>query len=83
VRHQRAAQHLLGLGLGLLDRFGEAHAALVAGVGLLEVALAAAAGVDLRLDDPERPVQFARRRLGFLGLQDGPTVADRSAVVAQ
>jgi hypothetical protein len=83
VRHERAAQHLLGFGLGLLDGFGEAHAALVARVGLLEVALAAAAGVDLRLDDPERPVQFARRRLGFFCLQDGPTVADRSAVVAQ
>ena len=53
-RDQRRAEHLLGEGLHLVDRLGEAHAALVAGRGLLELALAAAAGVDLRLHDPER-----------------------------
>jgi hypothetical protein len=83
MRHERAAEHLLGLGLGLFDRFGQAHTAFVARVGFLEAALAAAACVDLRLHDPERPVQFARRRLGLFGFQDGTTVADRSAVVAQ
>jgi hypothetical protein len=37
--------------------------------GFLELALAATAGMDLGLDDPERAVEFARRRLGVFGLQ--------------
>ena len=59
-RHQRLAQHLLGEGLYLVDRLGEAHAALVAGVRLLEFALAAAAGVDLRLHHPDGAGQRLR-----------------------
>jgi hypothetical protein len=61
-RHQRLAQHLLGKRLHLVDRLGEAHAALVAGVRLLECALAAAAGVDLRLHHPHGAGQRLRGR---------------------
>ncbi len=83
VRDQRAAEHLLGFLGGLLDRLGKAHAALFAGLGLLEVALAAAAGVDLRLDDPERTIHFACRGLGLFGSEDHAAIADRCAVLAK
>ena len=56
-RHQRLAQHLPGKRLHLVDRLGEPHAALVAGLGLFEFALAAAPGMDLRLHHPHRPGQ--------------------------
>ena len=74
---------LLGFLGGLLDRLGQAHAALLAGVGLLERALAAAACVDLRLDDPERTVELAGGGLGLLGAENDAAVRDRRAVVAQ
>ena len=64
-----AAEHLLGLVGGVGDRLGDADAALVAGGGLLELALAAAAGVDLGLDHPDRAVDLARGGLGLVGLQ--------------
>ena len=57
---QRLAEHLLGIGAHFLDRLGEADAALGIGAKLRELALAAAAGVDLRLHDPERPGQLLR-----------------------
>ncbi len=60
-----------------------AHAALLAGGGLLEPALAAAAGMDLRLDHPDRPVQFACRGLGLVGLQNDPSVRHGRAVLPQ
>ena len=52
---QRLAEHLGGVLADLVDRMGEADAALGVGAEFLELALAAAAGVDLRLDDPQRP----------------------------
>ena len=52
-RHQRRAQHLLGEFVDLGDRFGDAHATLVAGGGFLELALAAAAGMDLAFYHPD------------------------------
>ena len=61
-RDQRRAQHLLGEFIDLGDRFGDAHAALVAGGGFLELALAAAAGVDLALHHPDRAGQCLRPR---------------------
>ena len=57
---QSLAEHLLGIGAHFLDRLGEADAALGVGAELGELALAAAAGVDLRLHDPERPGQLLR-----------------------
>ena len=53
-RDQRRAQHLLGELVDLGDRLGDANAALVAGGGLLELALAATAGMDLALHHPNR-----------------------------
>ena len=61
-RHQRRAQHLSCERLDLLDRAGEPHAAFVAGRGLLEAALAAAAGVDLALHHPDRAAKLLRAR---------------------
>src|SRR3979411_1152210 len=52
---QHRAAQLLGAFSDLGDRFGDAAAALVAGGGFLELALAAAAGVDLALYHPTRP----------------------------
>ena len=66
-RHQRAAEHLGGMRLDLLDRAGQPHAALVAGLRLPEPALAAAARMDLRLDHEDRPAKLARRRRRLLG----------------
>jgi hypothetical protein len=83
VGDQRAAQHLLGLLGGLLDRLREAHAALLAGGGFLEAALAAAAGVDLRLDDPERSLELACGGLGLVGLEHDAAAGDGGAVLAQ
>jgi hypothetical protein len=83
ARYQRPAEHPLGLGLCLLDRAGQAHAAAGPRIGLGKVALAAATSMDLCLDDPERALQFAGRHLGLFGAQNGTAVRHRGAVVAQ
>ncbi len=80
---QRRAQHFLGVGLDLVERAGEAHAALVAGGGLLELALAAAAGVDLRLHHIDGAGQAARRLARFGRRQRRGAFGDRSAELAQ
>ena len=61
-RDQGRAQHLLGELVDLGDRLGDAHAALVAGGSFLELALAAAAGVDLALHHPDRAGKLAWRQ---------------------
>ncbi len=83
MRDKRAAEHLRGHLGSLRDRARQPHAALVAGRDLLEAALAAPARVDLRLDDPDRPVELARRGLGVLGAQHDAPVGDRQPVAAQ
>ena len=60
-RDERVAEHIGGGGAHFLDALGQAHAALGVGRQFLELALAAAAGVDLRLDDIKRPGQLLRR----------------------
>ena len=52
------AEHVLGVRAHIVDRLGQPHAALGAFFQLLERALAAAAGVDLRLHDIERSGQL-------------------------
>ncbi len=64
-RDQSCAQHLLGELIDLSDRFGDAHPALVAGGGLLELALAAAAGMDLALHHPDRAGKRFRGGIGI------------------
>ena len=72
---QRLAEHLLGEGLHLLDRAGEPDAALVARGRLLEPALAAAARMDLALDDPERPAEFLAASAASAGVKAGKPLA--------
>ena len=57
---QRVAEHLLGVGDDIGHRLRQPHAALGVGAKLLELALAAAAGMDLALHHIER----AGQRLG-------------------
>ena len=80
---ERVPEHLLGESLGFLDRFGEAHAALFAGGGLLERALAASACMDLRLHDIDRAGQGLRRRGRVLGLQNRDAGGDGGAEFTQ
>ena len=75
--HQRVAEHFLGVGDDFVDRLGQPHAALGVGAEFLELALAAAAGMDLALHHIERPGQRLRRGFGFVGLEDGHAFGDR------
>ena len=61
VRDQRHAQHALGFLLHILDGFDDLDAA----------ALAAAAGMDLRLHHPDRTAQFLGRGHRFLDREGG------------
>ncbi len=83
VGDQRAAKHLLDLGHHLVDRFGEADAALLAGLGLLEPALAAAAGMDLGLHHPDRPAERLGRFLRLADREDGDAFRHRRAEAAE
>ena len=60
-RHQGLAEHLGRMLAHFVDRVGEADAALGVVAEFLELALAAAAGVDLRLDDPQRSGKLLAR----------------------
>ncbi len=81
--HQGVAQHFLGVGDGFLDREGQTHAALGVGAQFLELALAAAAGVDLRLHDVERARQLLGGGFGLVGRGDGDAVRNRGAVALE
>ena len=82
-RDQGRAEHLLGEFIDLGDRFGDADAALVAGRGFLELALAAAAGVDLALHHPDRAAQRFRGRVRIGGPQHRHAFRDRNAEFVQ
>ena len=64
-RDQRLAEQVLGDLARLVGRADELHAALLRIV--LDRPLAAAAGVNLRLHDRQRPAQFLERRRRFVG----------------
>ena len=64
----------------LADRMGEADASLGRFAELLELALAAAAGMDLRLDDPQRPRELAGRLDGFVDAHRGKAGGHRHAI---
>ena len=74
---QRIAEHFLDELLDFVDRLGEAHAALFTGGGFLELALAAAARMNLRLDDPERTAEFLGGGFGFLDLENWNAARNR------
>jgi hypothetical protein len=76
-RDQGGAQHLLGEFVDFGDRLGDAHAALVAGRGFLELALAAPAGVDLALHHPDRAGKRFRRDVRIGGPQHRHTLRNR------
>src|SRR6185437_1284321 len=56
--HQLVAQHRLAIGAALLDRLGDPHAALAAGI-VFEMALAAPARMDLGLHNGHRGPELA------------------------
>jgi hypothetical protein len=78
-RHQRAPKHLGGKLLHLVDRLGDAHTALVAGLRFLELALAAAARVDLGFDGPHLAAEFRRGRNGFIDREGRKALRNRNA----
>ena len=82
-RDEGVAEHLLREFLDLVDGLGEAHAALLAGGGFLELALAAAARMDLGLHDPERTAEFLGRGFRLVGGEDGHAAGDGQAEFLQ
>ena len=71
--HQRHAEDLRGELVDLLERLRHLDAA----------ALAAAAGVNLRLDDPDLAAELARRRIRLGDRKAGHAARRRHAVLAQ
>ncbi len=65
-RHQRIAEHLARVVFNFLKRPRQPDAALGIRPQLLELALAASAGMDLRLDDIKRPGKRCRGRDGLI-----------------
>ncbi len=80
---QRVAEHVFRRVLDFVDRLGEADAALGIGVQFLELALAAAAGVDLGLHDIHRARQPLGGSDGFLDRQRGVTGGNRDPVLCE
>ena len=66
-----------------LDALGQPHAALGIGAELLELALAAAAGVDLRLDHIERSGQRLGGGHRFLDSQGGDALGNGDAELGE
>ncbi len=62
---QCAAQHFLGFLGSFGHRFGQANTARIACVCFFEFTFAAAAGVDLCLDHPQRAIKFTRGGFGI------------------
>ncbi|MNL32523.1 hypothetical protein D3C87_1543810 [compost metagenome] len=81
--HQRIAEHFAGIGDDVFDRLGEAHAALGIGPKFLELALAAAAGMDLALDHIERAGQRLGSGLRFVSRENGNALGNRRAIFLQ
>jgi len=82
-RHQRIAEHVGGVRADFVERKGEADAALGIRAQFLELALAAAAGMDLRLHDIERPGKLLRRFDGFVDGEGCMAGGDRRTELRQ
>ena len=81
--HQSVAEHVGRRRADFVGGLGEPHAALGVGAELLELALAASAGVDLRLYDIERTGQLRRRCDGFVDRHGGKAGGDRDAELGE
>ncbi len=82
-RHQGVLQHLLRECADFLDGLRDPHAALGVFGQLLELALAAAAGMDLGLHHIDRTGQRPGRGNGFLGGEGRHARGDRRAELLQ
>jgi hypothetical protein len=80
---KRVAEHLLRFRGGFGGGFGQADAAFFAGGGFLERAFATAASMDLRLDDPDRPVHLGGPGFGLVSVENDAAVGNRHAEVFQ
>ena len=80
---QGIAEHLGGGGTHFVGRMGEADAALRVGPELPEPALAAAAGMDLRLHHVKRSGQLVGRSDGFIDAHGGKTGRNRHTELRQ
>ena len=82
-RHEGGAQHLLGELGDFRGRLGDADAALVAGRSFLELALAAAAGMDLALHHIDRAGQRLGGGFRVARFKDRNALGDRHAELTQ
>ena len=76
-------QHLVGEEPHIVDRFRDAHAALLARRGLLEVALSAPSGMNLRFHDRDGTAQFLRDRNGLLWRKGCVSARNGNAVISE
>ena len=76
---EHAAEHLLGVFAHVLNGFYDADAALGVRAEALELALSAAAGMDLRLHHEHRAAELLRRILGLLRRESGIALRDGRA----
>lgn len=79
-RYQRVAEHVLRVGNDFVDGLRQTNAALGVRAEFLELALAAAASVDLALDDVERAGKLLGGSFGFFDLENGDAFSNRRAV---
>ena len=77
---QRVAEHFARVLANIVERLGEAHTALGIGTQFLELALAATAGMNLRLDDVKRPRQLFGAGNRFFDGQRGMAGRDADAI---
>ena len=81
--HEGRAQHLPGERAHLFNRAREPHAALFARGRLLESPFAAAAGVNLAFDHPQRPAELPGAVDRFVGREGRIPAGERNAERAQ
>src|SRR5690606_17591642 len=81
--HQRIAEHFLGMRLGFIDRERKTDTALGIWAEFLELALAAATGVDLALDHIKRARERLGGSFGLVSAEDRDAFGDWRAIALQ